>query len=87
MSVSPVCFNIFSVLSVHTRFIIFQYLKTNGHLTNISDLVKLVGLSQPTVTFHVNQLVKAGLLKKDKVGRNIYCKVQHHRVCKTCPLA
>lgn len=32
-------------------------------------------LRQPTVTFHVNQLTKLGLVNKEKKGREVYCQL------------
>jgi DNA-binding transcriptional ArsR family regulator len=52
---------------------------------DISALARLTGLRQPTVTFHVNELAKAGLVKKIKSGRNVFC-VSSPPVCPHCPL-
>jgi len=87
MSVHPVCLDFFRALAVQTRFTIFHYLKTNSHKINITELVKFLRLSQPTITFHVNKLVQVGLIKKHKVGRNIYCKIENHHACEDCPLS
>lgn len=86
MNLPPHCIDYFKVLAVHTRFIIFQYLKHNSNIT-ISHLVKLVGLTQPTVTFHINKLIKVGLVRKRKIGRRVYCRTENHRACEDCPLS
>ncbi|OGD53319.1 hypothetical protein A3J78_00150 [Candidatus Beckwithbacteria bacterium RBG_13_35_6] len=79
------CINCFKLLSTKQRFNIFEFLKKRGKLkTTISDLVKLTKLRQPTVTFHVNKLAKKGIVKKLKVGRQVYC--QTHKKCDNCPL-
>ena len=63
---------------------LIAYLKHLKKKVNVTTLVKLVGLRQPTVTFHINQLVKRGMLRKTKAGRNVYCQV--HKKCDNCPL-
>lgn len=64
----------FRALSSKNRLKIFLALRECDDKKDVSDLVKLTGLKQPTVTFHVNQLTKAGLVKKEKRGRNVYCR-------------
>lgn len=78
------CCQCFKAISVKSRFKIFDYLKNLKKKANVTSLVKLVGLRQPTVTFHINQLVKRGFVRKIKVGRNVYCQV--HKKCDNCPL-
>ncbi len=78
------CAQCFKVVSVPTRFKIFEFLKQAGKKTTVSNLVKLTSLRQPTVTFHVNKLEKAGLLKKHKEGRTVFC--EKTKVCAKCPL-
>ena len=79
------CLNCFKTLSTRKRFLIFDFLKKKKRKKfNLNFLVKLTGLRQPTVTFHVNKLVKRGLVKKIKVGREVYC--QAHKKCDDCPL-
>ncbi|MFC1711341.1 winged helix-turn-helix domain-containing protein [Patescibacteria group bacterium] len=79
------CINCFKILSTKKRFNIFQYLKEKkGQKVNISSLVKLTKLRQPTVTFHVNKLAKKGIVKKYKAGREVFCQV--HKKCDNCPL-
>ena len=77
------CFNCFKTIAVKTRFQIFNFLKNHPRVT-VNNLVKLTSLRQPTVTFHINQLSKKGLLKKSKVGRFVFCQL--HQRCHPCPL-
>lgn len=76
------CVKCFKAVGTPARLKIFMAAK-NGKI-DISDLAKLTDLRQPTVTFHVNQLVKAGLLKKSKSGRNVYVSLSIR--CPHCPL-
>lgn len=77
------CFYCFRTISCQNRFKIFQYLQKKPRST-ISKLVKLTGLRQPTVTFHINALCEEGLVKKSKAGRNVLC--QTCQKCDNCPL-
>jgi DNA-binding transcriptional ArsR family regulator len=77
------CCQCFQTMACDSRFKIFEYLKKKGKAT-VSSLVKFLGLRQPTVTFHLNQLKKRGLVKKVRVGREVYCQL--HKKCDPCPL-
>ena len=69
-----ICRQCFKVLNSKERFHIFYHLLTQkGHTTTITDLTRLTHLTQPTVTHHINQLVKIKLVIKKKVGREIHC--------------
>lgn len=78
------CFNCFKVISVSTRFKIFNFLKDNPDGVTVNRLVKLTKLKQPTVTFHLNELEKYGLLKKQKHGQEVLCFLKQE--CTVCPL-
>jgi DNA-binding transcriptional ArsR family regulator len=82
------CVNCFRSLGAKKRFKIFFHLRENKNKSkngiNIKSLVKLTSLRQPTVTFHINKLVKQGLVKKKKAGREVYCQI--HKKCDDCPL-
>lgn len=78
------CAECMKIVSVPTRFKIFEFIKHARKKITISNLVKLTSLRQPTVTFHVNKLEEAGLLKKHKVGRTVVC--ERTIVCAGCPL-
>lgn len=41
----------------------------------VCDLIEPVGLSQPTVSHHLKQLVEAGLLSREQRGRWAYYRV------------
>jgi len=78
------CVGCFRVMASNPRWRIFQYLKDFGKKTAVSKLVKLVGLKQPTVSFHLNKLFKEGFIKRQKSGREVYCQI--HKKCDDCPL-
>jgi hypothetical protein len=80
------CFNCFQSLSVPARFQIFQALNHSSRPRSltVSDLANLTSLSQPTVTFHLNQLENSGLIKRRKRGRQVFCQISPK--CPHCQL-
>lgn len=76
------CLHCFKALSVKTRFEIFCAIKASKGRVNISRLVTNTSLTQPTVTFHIDQLELAGLVKKTKSGRDVYCEI--NKRCAQC---
>jgi len=77
------CCGCFRTMACQSRFKIFEHLKKKGK-TTVSSLVRLLKLRQPTVSFHLNKLAKRGLVKKQRVGREVYCQL--HKKCDDCPL-
>ena len=59
--------NIFKALSEETRLRILKLLE-NGELC-VCDIVAALDMVQPKVSFHLNALKEAGLLKDRKQGR------------------
>ena len=80
----PKCLNCLKSIAVPARFQIFYHLMKAKKQSPVSSLGKLTGLRQPTVTFHLNQLQKAGLIAKNRVGKNVFCRLSAH--CAHCPL-
>lgn len=80
----PICLECIKELSSQARFKIFNYLLQNRKRVNVSDLIDVVKLQQPTVTFHVNALVRVGIVKKYKKGRQVFCET--YKKCANCPL-
>ncbi|OGG04937.1 hypothetical protein A2Z33_06600 [Candidatus Gottesmanbacteria bacterium RBG_16_52_11] len=76
------CYECFRVLSVRSRFDLFNAIKDSKGRVNISMLAENIALTQPTVTFHIDQLSKAGLVKKVKSGRDVYCEI--NKRCSHC---
>ncbi|WP_297083526.1 helix-turn-helix transcriptional regulator [uncultured Demequina sp.] len=61
-------------LSDPTRVRIVQILAANGSVC-ACDLEEPLGLSQPTVSHHLRQLLKAGLVERDKRGTWAFYRV------------
>lgn len=78
------CYFCFKTISIKPRFKIFNYLKEKGERITVSQIVNFIKLTQPTVTFHINQLEAVGLIKKERRGRLVFCSV--NKSCSDCPL-
>ncbi len=73
------CTHCFSTLGVGSRMKIYKYLREKGRNT-VSSLVSVVGLTQPTVSYHLKEMRDAGLLESEKLGKEVY-----YDVSKKCP--
>lgn len=61
------------VLSHPARVAILQYISRQENCI-CNDLVDEIGLSQPTISQHLNEIKKIGLLKGNFKGKNLcYC--------------
>jgi len=58
------------VLASPARIAILEHL-SNSHQCVCNDLVKVIGLAQPTITQHLNELKKAGLVHVQYEGSNM----------------
>jgi DNA-binding transcriptional ArsR family regulator len=79
------CSHCLSNLAVDSRLIIFDFLKKSGRQT-VSKIVAQTTLSQPTISYHLKQMLAAGLLEQQRDGRSIYYQVKvacphHHDGC------
>jgi ArsR family transcriptional regulator, arsenate/arsenite/antimonite-responsive transcriptional repressor len=82
------CQKCFSSLGIESRYKIYNSLKENKRKT-VSEVCEFLGLKQPTVTYHLKQMVENGLLKSEKKGKFVYFEI--NGVCpqtkRTCILA
>lgn len=65
------CVHCFKSLGVPAKYKIYRYLTKNKKAT-VSELVKLVDLKQPTVSYHLKDMNDSGLLKSQKAGKEVY---------------
>lgn len=81
------CLECLSSVTDASRLSIIDYLKKSKNEVTVSEVVNHLHLRQPTVTFHINKLVKAGLITKRRNGRQAYLKLHYysHR-CSACPV-
>lgn len=66
---------------------IYNYLKKHNKAT-VSQLVEVVKLTQPTVSYHLTQMKKTGLLADKKVGKHVFYSVKEgcENTSKNCVL-
>jgi ArsR family transcriptional regulator, arsenate/arsenite/antimonite-responsive transcriptional repressor len=74
------CSMCFKALGVPSRLKIYKYLAENGKST-VSDVVKVVKLTQPTVSYHLKEMKELGLLANSRVGKEVYYRV--NPICHT----
>ena len=58
---------------------IFEYLAKVGS-DSVSHIVGVVKLTQPTVSYHLKEMERSGLLKSRKAGKEVFYSVSH-----SCP--
>ena len=77
------CTNCFNSLGVGSRMKIYKYLKKMGKKP-VSEIVVHIGLKQPTVSYHLNEMKSSGLLKSVKRGKKVIYSIEescpHHHV-------
>lgn len=71
------CAHCFKSLGVPARHKIYGYLKENDDVT-VSELVGLVGLRQPTVSYHLRGMQSNGLLSSTKKGKEVYYSINEN---------
>jgi ArsR family transcriptional regulator, arsenate/arsenite/antimonite-responsive transcriptional repressor len=68
------CVNCFKSLGIPSRIEIYSYLR-NKNEASVSELVKVVNLSQPTVSYHLKEMRELGLLSQRKSGKEVYYRI------------
>jgi ArsR family transcriptional regulator, arsenate/arsenite/antimonite-responsive transcriptional repressor len=64
-----------------TRLDIYRLLVRAGPPgLNISEMQTRLHLAPSTLAFHLRGLVGAGLVAQEKIGRQVICRAQYHRV-------
>jgi DNA-binding transcriptional ArsR family regulator len=71
---TTVCTDCFKSLGTGSRMKIYTYLHEKGPET-VSNVVKIAGLRQPTVSYHLRDMEKKGLLSARKSGKEVYYSV------------
>lgn len=85
--ISSNCRNCLHTLADASRLYIWEYLKKLNREATVSEIVGKLELRQPTVTFHLNKMVLARLLKKRRNGREVLLKLRKLSPrCLTCPI-
>ena len=63
---------VFKALADPHRVRIVNLLASRSEAVCVCDLVAVLGVSQPTVSFHMKKLVDAGLLEREQRGKWAY---------------
>lgn len=53
-----------------SRLKILEDMSDNGGSMQCAEIVKVLGLAQPSVSHHIKTLIEAGLIEPEKNGRN-----------------
>ena len=71
---------LFKALADPHRVRIVNLLAVSGEPVCVCDLTEMLGLSQPTVSFHMKKLVDAGLLEREQRGVWAYYSLREDAV-------
>ncbi len=70
----------FRTLSDSARLRILDYLASSPNDLKVSDLARAMRMSQPLTSWHLRRLVKIGLVRIRRVGREARCSVDRARL-------
>lgn len=68
------CTDCFKYLGVPSRMSIYTFLEHEGP-KSVSDVVTHVNLTQPTVSYHLAEMKKAGLIEFNRRGKEVFYNV------------
>ncbi|MBU1104955.1 metalloregulator ArsR/SmtB family transcription factor [Candidatus Parcubacteria bacterium] len=77
------CLACFKAISDNSRSKIYEFVQS-GKSKTVSEVVSHFKLTQPTVSYHLMELAKTGLLKRIKKGREVYYDAQCTCGCGEC---
>lgn len=76
----PGCVVCFNNLGIDSRMEIYKFLREKGKKP-VSEIVKVVGLTQPTVSYHLKSMRESGILLSERSGKEVY-----YYINETCPV-
>jgi len=74
------CAECFKALGVPSRLKIYKFLAEHGK-SMVTEVVDVVKLTQPTVSYHLKEMKDLGLLASEKVGKEVYYRI--NPICHT----
>lgn len=74
------CVTCFNALGIGSRMSIYKFLKQHGKST-VSLIVSHIGLTQPTISYHLNEMKNAGILISQRAGKEVYYMIND-----ACPI-
>lgn len=81
--VKPNCLPCLRAVSVPSRLAMLEHL-SHGAMATVGELARVTGLRQPTVSWHVKQLLRTGLVRIVRQGRSAFVELDPR--CESCPL-
>jgi ArsR family transcriptional regulator len=76
------CADCFHILADSTRMKIVRGLQVEAK--NVSEITEGLGVSQPTVSYHLKMLDSIGLIMREKRGRAAYYAFNKNYPCLNC---
>ena len=73
------CTSCFKALGVPSRMEIYSFLSSKK-IATVTDIVNHVHLTQPTISYHLNEMKKNGILISTKKGKEV-----HYSLSDICP--
>lgn len=70
----------FRILSDGARLRILSDLANSPHELTVTDLARRLGMSQPLCSWHLQRLVKIGVVRITRVGREARCSLNRSRL-------
>jgi ArsR family transcriptional regulator len=70
----------------HRVTILNRLLQAGGEAVCVCDLEDLLPLKQPTVSYHLKQLLEAGIVEREKRGSFAYFSVADGALARVCTL-
>ena len=55
---------------------IYEFLEVHKK-ASVNEVVPVVGLKQPTVSYHLREMENYGLLKSEKSGKEVFYRLSH----------
>ena len=68
------CVTCFNALGIDSRMRIYRFLKTSG-ASAATAIVKHVGLTQPTISYHLSEMKNAGVLASVRKGKEVMYEI------------
>jgi len=79
------CPQCLKILSDQNRAKIIYYLRKRKK-SNVKEINSLFRLSQPTISHHLKILKKLGILKSEKIGKEVYYSFNKKYSCSKCQI-
>lgn len=74
MLMKALCAGCFKNLGVASRVKMYFYL-AKGESASVSEIAEYIGLRQPTVSYHLSEMMKTGLLNRKTSGKKVFYSV------------